>query len=309
MVSDNGGARAIRGFNFQDAVISLVCIRNYNEPNFHVFIETDDDFEVLMHEDYHAYIQVKSGKSLSVTKLANAPEGKISVFEKNFSNGDENSVYKIVVHDFSKSDIKKMSEKLDDELFGSSYSLSSDHAQIVNNQLIDKFSLVVSDFAPKLEVARTFLTGEMVKQGISVDNKNNQILDEMFRIISQKSEFEVQEENDRFKKLITTEDLNYILRKTETFVKFKEILQSLPLSRYMKALIEKENIKIEVMHYELRLKIAKQIQENFQLEIVNENEIIMTTISSDILTGMSEAEKYAVTISAYCNILEGVLNV
>ncbi|WP_142236504.1 dsDNA nuclease domain-containing protein, partial [Streptococcus salivarius] len=57
MVRDNGGAIAQKGFNYQNHVISLTAIRNYTKNNFEIFVESDDDFEVLYDDNYHAYIQ------------------------------------------------------------------------------------------------------------------------------------------------------------------------------------------------------------------------------------------------------------
>ena len=57
MARDNGGAIAQKGFNYQNAVISLVAIRNYKRPNFEIFVEADEDFEVTYGDDYHAYIR------------------------------------------------------------------------------------------------------------------------------------------------------------------------------------------------------------------------------------------------------------
>lgn len=43
---DNGGAIALKGFNYQNAVASLIAILNYDKDNFLLFIETKDDIEV-----------------------------------------------------------------------------------------------------------------------------------------------------------------------------------------------------------------------------------------------------------------------
>ncbi|MBB6696659.1 hypothetical protein [Clostridium algidicarnis] len=43
---DNGGAIAIKGFNYQKASIILVMIKNYSRDGFHVIPEAEDDFQV-----------------------------------------------------------------------------------------------------------------------------------------------------------------------------------------------------------------------------------------------------------------------
>lgn len=45
---ENGGAIAIKGFNFQKAAISFIAIKNYDKPNFHILVEAKDDFEVVL---------------------------------------------------------------------------------------------------------------------------------------------------------------------------------------------------------------------------------------------------------------------
>ena len=44
----------------------LVAIRNYNKSNFSIYVETDEDFEVTYDDSYHAYIQVKGQKNMSL---------------------------------------------------------------------------------------------------------------------------------------------------------------------------------------------------------------------------------------------------
>ena len=101
---ENGGAFAIKGFNFQKAAISLIAIKNYHKPNFHIFVEAKDDFEVK-YDGYEAYIQVKS-KKLSINQLLKSDKG-YSILEKNLSNGNRNSHFKIFVKSFAETDIKK----------------------------------------------------------------------------------------------------------------------------------------------------------------------------------------------------------
>ena len=66
---DNGGAIALKGFNYQNAVASLIAILNYDRDNFLLFVETKDDIEVDV-EDKHFFIQVK-GQHLSLSSLLN----------------------------------------------------------------------------------------------------------------------------------------------------------------------------------------------------------------------------------------------
>ena len=44
---DNGGAIAIKGFNFQHAIAALIIIGNYEKEKFSIYLETKDDIEVV----------------------------------------------------------------------------------------------------------------------------------------------------------------------------------------------------------------------------------------------------------------------
>ena len=101
MVRDNGGAIAQKGFNYQNNVISLTAIRNYTKNNFEIFVESDDDFEVLYDDNYHAYIQVKGKKRIGLKSLLQKHEDKCSILEKHLTPGDGHSKYKIVVYHFT----------------------------------------------------------------------------------------------------------------------------------------------------------------------------------------------------------------
>ena len=55
---ENGGAEAIKGFNFQKANLILIAINNYLKDNFKIYIEAEDDV-VVSYNNYKAYLQVK----------------------------------------------------------------------------------------------------------------------------------------------------------------------------------------------------------------------------------------------------------
>lgn len=65
---DNGGAVAIKGFNYQKASIILVMINNYHRDNFSVIPEAEDDFQVHV-DGKNIFIQVKGEKSITLSKL------------------------------------------------------------------------------------------------------------------------------------------------------------------------------------------------------------------------------------------------
>ncbi|MDT3896498.1 dsDNA nuclease domain-containing protein, partial [Staphylococcus aureus] len=228
MVRENGGANAQRGFNYQNCVISLVAIRNYKKPNFKIYVEADEDFEVNYGDDYHACIQVKGEKNLTFNKLLKGEKGKLSIFEKNLSSGKSDSVYKIVVFSFSRKDMESMQEQTDEEeLFSNSWLLSNDQKNKVNNDRVENFSLVKTAFDNDMKNARIYLKGELVQQNIVVEGRAEVILNELFQQILQKSEKKVQTEQDKELKKITSKELDLILQKITAKARFEKELKNL----------------------------------------------------------------------------------
>lgn len=100
-MSDNGGATAIKGFNYQKAAIMLVMINNYQKQHFKVIPESKEDFEVYV--DYEIYfIQVKGTKKLSLKSLTKRVKKETviakSIIEKNLEPGIDNNKRKIFIH-------------------------------------------------------------------------------------------------------------------------------------------------------------------------------------------------------------------
>lgn len=310
MAKDNGGAIAQKGFNYQNCVISLVAIRNYKKPNFSIYIEADEDFEVTYDNDYHAYIQVKGEKRMSINKLLRKTKKQPSIFEKNLSSGANDSTYKIVVYNFVEQDLKEMQEQIaTEELFHSSWLLSDSQKNKVNNQRTENFSLVKTDFDNNISVAKTFLKGELVNQKISIDGRDDVILNELLQQIVQKSEKEVHSDADKELKKITSEELNLILQKVTAKARFDKELDKFGFSEIKNEKIKKEEKKI-ILEYIT----AKKSVINFLNSDENslENELATTLIPKTFklpeMEALTENSRYAVGISAYCDILEGIAN-
>ena len=285
MVKDNGGSIAQKGFNYQNCVISLVAIRNYNKSNFSIYVETDEDFEVTYDDSYHAYIQVKGQKNMSLKKLLQETKERPSIFEKNLSSGTNDSIYKIVVYNFKESDLKEMQEQIDtEELFSSSWLLSDNQKKEVNNPRVDNFALVKTAFDNNIIDAKTFLKGEMANQRVSIDNRDDVIINELLQQIVQKSEKEVHTIADK------------------------------ELDKFGFTEIKNEKIKKEEKKIILEYITAKKSVVNFLNSDENslENESVTTLIPKTFMLPemetLSENSRYAVGISAYCDILEGIAN-
>lgn len=316
MAKDNGGAIAQKGFNYQNHVISLGAIRNYKKRNFTIYVESDDDFEVTYDDDYHAYIQTK-GQKLSICQLLRQTNNKPSIFEKNLSSGDSKSKYKIVVIGFTEADLKSMQEQIDDEeLFYNSWLLNEEQKQQVkekiNNDIgdrINNFALVKTDFENRFESARTFLKGELVNQNISVDGRDDTILNELMSIIQQKSEKIINTEQDKLLKTIKSEELEVILKKVTAIARFKDELESFKFPTYKKELIINEAKKIILDYSAIKKIIIRELtRDKSSLESKPLVNLIDNILRLEVLNDLSENTKYAIIISAYCDIIEGITN-
>lgn len=85
---ENGGAVAIKGFNYQKASLILVMINNYSRDGFKVVPEADDDFQIHV-DGQNIYIQVKGEKSITLAKLINE-----KIIEKNLVPGQDEDIRK-----------------------------------------------------------------------------------------------------------------------------------------------------------------------------------------------------------------------
>lgn len=316
MVQDNGGAIAQKGFNYQNHVISLTAIRNYTKNNFEIFVESDDDFEVLYDDNYHAYIQVKGKKRIGLKSLLQKHEGKCSILEKHLTPGDGHSKYKIVVFHFTESELSKMQENTSEELFEHSFKLSTEQTDYILEQLdesfstkLTNFSLVKTSFKNDYLEARTYLKGELINQGISVDGRDDLILDELDRLIKQKSEYIIENKDDKKLKRISAIELQPILQKISSKALFESELDKFPFSSYTKAKIKKEEVKIIQQYmYKKRQVIGLLESDIHRLETKELTEIAEEIKFCDILKSLESDTKYAIIISAYCDIVEGVAN-
>jgi len=280
---ENGGAFAIKGFNFQKAAITLIAIKNFHKPNFHILVEAKDDFEVK-YDNYEAFIQVKSNK-LSLKKLLNASEGK-SILEKNLNNGNSNSHFKIFVKSFAASDIKKMTELDDGNICSPIYSYSdmqkkSILEELKNSEKIDEFEdkllssyIFIPPFKDKLVEAIPVLLGEMVLNKIEVSQNRGQVaVNELFTLIDQKSEYIVKSEDDYQKKSILKEDIKEIFKLSSTLDEFDKLLDSTPYSFFTKKKIKLEQLKIPLLYATVKNNTKAELI-GFNMFNGNEEEII-----------------------------------
>lgn len=316
---ENGGAFAIKGFNFQKAAITFIAIKNFNKPDFHILVEARDDFEVKFN-GYDAYIQVKSQK-LSLNKLLNSKDGK-SILEKNLSNGNENSHYKIFVKSFAETDVKKMLLNSEGNICDPLYSYSDEQKQTILNKLkgssdIESFEkkllssyIYMLPFEDRLIDAIPVLLGQMALKEIDVSQKRGQIaINELFTLIDQKSEYVVESDEDYIKKKILKEDLQEIFKLTSTLDFFDSILSSTSYSVFWKKKIKQEQLKI-IHAYITEKEIAKRELSNIDVLSTTEEELIniaMEKCNCDVtFNTLGEFTKKAIIIEVLAEMSEKV---
>jgi hypothetical protein len=224
----DGGSNAIRGFNYQKAVITFIAVLNYNKDDFEFFIENQDDVEVFF-KDSHTFIQIKSNKSLSIKNLVKADKKtNQSILSKNLSknaNGSRLGRYKIIAPDFQKSDKSNLEEYSEGLIFDTIYKYSDSQRLAISDSLKDqgykqndsdlKLSnsyLFFSPFGADLIDAIRSIKGTMSDHNISVDNnKGNIAINELFTQIDFKSEISPTKEMPyNNKKKLTSRDLKII---------------------------------------------------------------------------------------------------
>lgn len=310
MVADNGGANAIKGMNYQNAVISLVAIRNYEKEGFELILEADDDFEVL-YDNYHAYIQVKGEQKMSLSKMLNQKKErgkeKKSMLDKHFEVGDSKSIYKFVVYNFTQSDLDKMKET-DDELFNSSLKLSKAQEKRINNSKTKRFSIIKTPFEKNMLEAQNYLLGEMANSGIAVDNRVSQVLGELTTIIYRKSEYTIKEESDKKYKKLVSKELKDILLKVSAMEMFDEIVKDLPYTPLKKNRIKTEKLKISTQQTFLKQSVIEYIQSNLYLELEDlmVEDLINRCIELDMFSNVDNNMRIALIVSSYCDIIEEI---
>lgn len=269
--SEGGGSIAIKGFNYQKAVISYIAILNYRKANFQILVENQDDAEVLI-EDKKTFIQVKSEK-LSISKICKqdtksrksilsklidktCPGAFYKIFTTNkFNESDKRNLEKVCGQIVS-CDVFKCSKKQTNRLLAS---LQNDTCNIDEmNKKLERLFLAISPFEDKYEAAIPFLLGAMAEEKISIDgNRGKTALNELFTQIDIKSELDpLKSQSTIHKKQISKDDLDLILINVdkEELRKdlHKELLEECNFPKTLKYSIRRELFNLYTTHKSLK---------------------------------------------------------
>lgn len=236
---DNGGAIAIKGFNFQHAIAALIIICNYEKENFNIYLETKDDIEVN-YSDNNFFIQAKSGK-LTLNELVKKDKNNKSILSKSFSktSSQKNNYYKIATIEFSQQEQKKLNKKISQHLFNNNeiYEINDETKKNIVSSLImqgfeekslnEKLNNCFIYFAPftnNSENSYSYLLGVMNQCKINVDGgRGKLILNELLTLIQQKAEKIINNDNERECKNLDSKCLKGLI-KTEQYLTVKNTL-------------------------------------------------------------------------------------
>jgi len=273
---DNGGAIAIKGFNYQKASIILVIINNYQRDGFSVIPEADDDFQVHV-DGKNIFIQVKGEKSITLNKLVSK-----QIIEKNLVPGQDDDTRKIFVWDIGKSFQKELIENkigniispllkysdADSKKVISDLNLDVNQQKRLGNQFLYK-----TPFTNDLTEAIKRLFGEMVIQELHINNESGRaLLAELTLMIDQKSEIILHGDNYH-EKVIDGEYLKNIFVRVEQFKMFDEILDKLPYNALKREKIKHERTKILIGHQNIKKKVKDDCG-SLDLENLTEHELV-----------------------------------
>jgi Cap4 dsDNA endonuclease len=308
---DNGGANAIKGFNYQKSVIVLIAVLNYlKSKDFQIYVEAEDDIVVSM-DRKKTYIQVKSS-SLSVKKIINRPKGKDSIIEKNLSCGDEQSYYKLITPSFSGTD--KNLEKVQPAILREGalvYSYSQDGILSIGEKLtllsdkkLENSRVALTAFKANQKDAFRYITGVMADEGISVDNNYGRAsLQELVGQIDERSEIIIKDKSDIERKKFTSTNLSIIFSHSTKMEYFDKILDKLGYNLHKKMEIKKQRISIAALYGALH-KDSLDFIEGLDLSELSEAKVLEASLETlNFDTAINDSTKIAIIVDAFSQII------
>ncbi|GAB4073226.1 hypothetical protein GCM10028778_07910 [Barrientosiimonas marina] len=314
---DDGGANAIRGFNYQKASIILVMIKNFQKQDFAIIPEADEDFDVKC-ENNDFYIQVKGTNKISPKKLmksSNSKNSGDSILEKNMEPGSNSDIRKIFICNYTESLNNQLIEEYGDHIVTPVYSLSDQQKKVFINKLnltpdqttrLNNLYIFITPFINNSTDATTYLKGEMVNEDLITSNERAQlILGELSTLVDQKSEITITNEEDYNKKKISGESLKEFLITVENMDNFNSILESLDFNFLKKQKIRMEKNKIPLLFQDLKSNIKEEITLDSVINLTDQGalDLIINTIKSKI-SDINEHQLWAIAIDCFKDLGE-----
>ncbi|PVE71150.1 dsDNA nuclease domain-containing protein [Priestia megaterium] len=319
---DNGGAEAIKGFNFQKANLILLAINNFEKEDFQIYIEAEDDI-VVNYNSYRAFIQVKKQvhSFTTITKPSRKafinPDGKRdykytpSILEKNLEAGTKEDTFKIFVQDIMLTDKKELNIKKPGSICSELYELSEGakgriieklSGELVNK--IENFYFFISPIHEDLNEAEKYLIGCLNGIDVSVDNSRGRaIIAELSLTIDQKAQEVIYDEVHKELKSMNTDYFSKVLVTCKSLNGFDNILNSLNYNVPFKKKIRKARLKIELNNTSLKEDMKQALEEideveDLDLERATDEDIINYLVEKFKSTNSEKATLISVAIES-----------
>lgn len=312
---DNGGANAKKGFNYQDAIATLIIITNFLKDDFCIYLECRDDIEVDL-TSHKFFVQVKATKQ-SISNLIKKNKKKDgtynnSILYKNLNKtcNDKVSKYKIVTTSYSDGN-----STIDGEIFKEIYHYTDEQIR----QIIEKLEeeglnrkdleeklknsyIYVSPFNDNFENAYTTLLGIMAQAGISVDNKRGEmLLNELLIDIQKKSEKKIVVEQDIEKKKIKKDDLAKLSKVENCYKYMEEIttkLENADIISFSDKIIINEYLRVVDLKHKSECKLVDDTLQN--VDMLGKPEEIIQNLHNNLSSINIESNLlYAILIDKY----------
>ncbi len=310
---NNGGAQAIKGFNYQKSVIALIAVLHYlDEEQTDIYVESEDDI-VVKTPKRATYIQSKSTE-LTLSSIVSRKDDKDSILEKNLQSGSEaGSRYKLVTPRFNSHD-KHLTKKTADiftegaEVYTytktAKDNLRKKIPSLPENKL-DESRVVLTSFPAKQSDALTHIKGVMSNKNIPVDNSYGAAsLAELGLRIDQKSEIIAITSDDYENKKITQKDLQRIFGHSYKSKHYEDILNALGCTIMKKTELMKKHFTVGAIYSSQIDAAVQKINEMDDINDINEQTIIDRLLSTVLFTAnVDTLDKEAVVISALSQVI------
>lgn len=310
---DNGGAYAIRGFNYQKSVVALIAILHYlhSDPDFEIYVESKDDIVVKVRGE-ETFIQAKN-KELSILSVTRKDKNNNTILGKNLANGNEKSSrYKLVAPAIdSLADLEETSARILTK-GAAVYTFSDDAVDLIEKRVpgiskvkLRNASIAITKFGKEYEEAIRYIMGVMVEQEIPVDNSHGKAaLEELFNQIDIRSAHIVKSDEDFEKKRFTLEDLSTVISHTYKLEYIEDTLKGLGYNTAKKEAIKTERRKIASL-FDSQFREAKSHIEGMpNLTDLPESEVVKSVLAIESIKKIDEKlTREAIAIDAYCQVI------
>lgn len=307
---NNGGAIAIKGFNYQKASIILIMINNYQREDFLIIPEAEDDFQVYV-DGKTIFIQVKGEKNITLQKLISK-----EIIKKNLIPGHDEDIRKIFVWDIGENFQNSLKEIVSGNIISPLLNYSdedlkriADNLNLNENQQIRLKNQYIykTPFNNNLTEAIKRLFGELVSHNLHINNESGRaLLSELSLMIDQKSEIIVLD-NNYSQKTIDNVYLKKVFARVEQHQKFDRILDKLSYNELKKSKIKQEKTKILVSCQNIKKKTinyCNNLEQSTEQELINQIVQIIKNHDSSITNNNLII---AIAIECLCELWEDAL--